>query len=104
MTTPSVSPEYITRQRTLNWPDIHPEDYCHRCGQRNPSWYAEAEDWRIATARWSSETGREGICCPTCFIEMHDEATPDVFVTWRLVPHVLGTKHADRTRAGEGGE
>lgn len=45
-----VSPEYIKAQREAGWPDMHPEDYCHRCGNRNPLWYADRDDW--LTAIW----------------------------------------------------
>jgi hypothetical protein len=71
-----VDPEWIKAQREQGWPDMHPEDYCHRCGARNDiSWCASAEDWQTATAAWAAETGREGICCIPCFVEMHREAT-----------------------------
>lgn len=70
MTAPSVPAEYIKEQRRLGWPDIHPEHYCHRCGRRNFTWFASREDWLKATQTWSDETGREGICCLSCFVEM----------------------------------
>lgn len=71
----SVTPEYVAEQRELGWPDIHPEDYCHRCGARNTLWYSSREDWLIATVLWATETGREGILCVTCFAGMHEAAT-----------------------------
>lgn len=80
-----VDPDEIKRQRTLGWPDFHPEDYCHICGCENPSWFAESETWRTATAAWAKETGREGICCPTCFVRMYVEATGKDPI-WRLAP------------------
>jgi len=84
-----VDPDHITEQRERGWPDMHPEDYCHRCGNRNPLWVADRDDWLTATSAWAAETGREGICCPTCFTEMHTNATGRA-VVWRLVPHVGG--------------
>lgn len=79
-----VDPAWILEQRTLGWPDIHPEHYCHRCGARNPNWYVDSRDvWLMATGAWAAETGREGICCPNCFMEMHEAATGKR-VLWRL--------------------
>lgn len=66
----------IDNQRTQGWPDFHPEDYCHKCGAHNaPMWCATRDAWMTATAEWSEETGREGICCVACFARMHEEAT-----------------------------
>jgi len=83
-----VDPAWIEQQRIMGWPDMHPEDFCHRCGDRNPScWYADRETWLIATSAWAEETGREGICCPTCLVEMYERATGK-FTQWRFSPHV----------------
>lgn len=72
----SVTPEWIASQRDQGWPDMHPEDYCHKCGAPNQSWCAASrEDWLAATAGWAKETGREGICCVKCFSEMYREQT-----------------------------
>lgn len=66
-----VDPEEIKRQRTLGWPDFHPEDYCHRCGRRNiKAW--TATEWRELTG------SNAGILCPVCFTD-HD---PDAI--WML--------------------
>lgn len=70
-----VDPRVIAQQRELGWPDMHPEDFCHLCGLRNPTWFVSRKDWLIATTRWAAETGREGVCCPTCFQIMYDAAT-----------------------------
>lgn len=78
-----VAPEYITAQRAAGWPDIHPEDYCHRCGTRNPLWFTDRDTWVTATAAWAAQTGREGICCPQCFAEMHQQATGHTTI-WRV--------------------
>jgi len=73
----TVDPAWIAHQRELGWPDlyVHPEDFCHLCGVRNPTWFVSRKDWFIATTKWAEETGREGICCPTCFQKMYEEAT-----------------------------
>jgi hypothetical protein len=70
-----VNPAWIEEQRELGWPDMHPEDFCHICGIRNPTWFISRKDWLIGTLEWAIKTGREGICCPTCFQEMYEEAT-----------------------------
>lgn len=75
MSPASVGLNYIEAQRASGWPDIHPEDYCHRCGNRNPLWCADAEDWATATAEWAATEPNWGICCPTCFADMHAAAT-----------------------------
>lgn len=78
-----VSPEWIRAQRDSGWPDMHPEDYCHRCGAPNMSWFTDRETWLAATSAWAAETGREGICCPQCLALMHHEAT-GVVTFWHL--------------------
>ena len=75
-----VDPEWIKQQRELGWPDMHPEDFCHRCGAKNPTWYVDTrEQWLDATKEWSESTGREGICCPTCILEMYEETHPGYY-------------------------
>lgn len=79
-----VSPDWIKSQRDQGWPDMHPEDYCHKCGARNPKWCAASrEDWLMATFAWAAETGREGICCVTCFAGMYEEQSGESPV-WML--------------------
>jgi ribosomal protein L40E len=76
----SVTLVEINRQRSIGWPDFHPEDYCHRCGARNvSSWAVDADEWRTAgiDGRWNE------IICPQCFAELWQEAT-DRRVTWWL--------------------
>lgn len=81
----SVPPALIERERDAGWPTIHPEDYCHWCGARNMLWFAPAIHWNTATAYWSSVTGRDGICCPQCFADMHAEATGKRLI-WEIRP------------------
>ncbi|MCU1418689.1 MAG: hypothetical protein JWP32_2863 [Schumannella sp.] len=82
-----VDPEWIKEQREQGWPDVHPETFCHRCGERNMPWCANREDWVTATTAWAAETGREGICCPRCFADMFREQTGTdptwVLTQWR---------------------
>ena len=68
----SVTLEYIAEQRRAGWPDIHPEDYCHRCGGRNVSWWMDNDAWNAVMRpegidspwRWNE------IICPACFAEL----------------------------------
>jgi hypothetical protein len=59
----AVLPEEIGRQRAMGWPDFHPEDFCHRCGRRNPVWSGDLRDWRIATEQ--RPRGVLDILCPS---------------------------------------
>lgn len=85
MTSERIDPALILAQRAAGWPDFHPEDYCHRCGVRNPRWFTDRETWLDATSAWAAQTGREGICCPLCLAEMHAEANGREII-WRFEP------------------
>lgn len=88
-----VDPDYIKEQRVLGWPDIHPEDYCHICGQANEIWYIDHNVWHIVTADWQTETGREGICCMSCFCDiMKEKAGQQVAVELRIDAEYLFRK------------
>lgn len=78
----AVLPEEILRQRELGWPDFHPEDYCHRCGRRNPSWWVDGKQWRTATEH--RDRGYIDILCPPCFVEEYERATGTT-TSWALV-------------------
>jgi hypothetical protein len=81
---PSVTLDEIDDQRGRGWPDFHPEDYCHRCGGRNiPSWFVDSDRFNAAFGS-SSEHPYQGIVCPGCFVEAHEQAT-GLRTTWRLV-------------------
>lgn len=68
-----VSLDEIDRQRSLGWPDFHPEDYCHRCGCRNVEcWFTPQDSWAEATLigrQWNH------IICPACFTKLHEMST-----------------------------
>lgn len=66
-----VALDEIDRQRSLGWPDFHPEDFCHRCGHPNTrSWFTARETWEEAkiNGRWNE------IICPSCFSELWERA------------------------------
>lgn len=81
---PSVEVEEIAEQRRLGWPDFHPEDYCHRCGGRNRSWFVASDRFNAAFGP-PSEHPYQGIVCTGCFVEAHEAAT-GLRTTWELVP------------------
>lgn len=74
----------IPDQRARKWPDFHPEDYCHRCGRPNPSWWVESDLWNIATA--SLDDGRYMILCPSCFVELYEQETGKQLGSWEMRP------------------
>lgn len=58
------------RERQAGWPNLHPEDYCHRCGTRNVwSWSVDNPLWNVAIGATSP------ILCPQCFTEAYQRAT-----------------------------
>lgn len=86
---PRVDPEWIKEQRKLGWPDMHPEDYCHRCGVKIPMWCTDRDTWLAATSEWAAETGKEGICCFDCLTDMMPGKPP----IWWIVPLSWLTRH-----------
>jgi hypothetical protein len=56
----------------------HPEDFCERCGARNPVWNVDSDRFDMAVN--SSE-----IVCPSCFIFAHEAAT-GMTCCWQLTP------------------
>jgi hypothetical protein len=75
----SIDPANIPDQRAKNWPDWHPEKYCHRCGRPNINWYADS-------AIWNEVHGGSGpIWCPACFARAYEQTTARR-VSWRLAP------------------
>lgn len=78
-----VTPDDITEQRAKGWADWHPEDYCHRCGRRNPCWWVDSDRWNPAVhALGLTYTA---ILCPSCFVEGHEQAT-GMTCAWYLTP------------------
>lgn len=78
----SIDPTTIPDQQARGWPDFHPEDFCHRCGRRNVSWYADS-------AIWNEIHGGSGpIWCPVCFATAYEQQTGQR-VSWRLAPRDL---------------
>ena len=84
LATESVSPDAIRRQRELNWPDFHPEKYCHRCGRLNVwSWSAPSPLWNAVM-----DDQPYGIVCPSCFAllaETSGAVEPNRH-TWHFAP------------------
>lgn len=62
-----------------NPPNLHPEDYCHRCAGPNMSWYTSHNLFNLANG------GPDGIICPICFDRLHKRATGEE-TTWAIYP------------------
>lgn len=72
------------REWDAGWPNIHPEDYCQRCGNRNAgSWSVDSD--RFNAAMEAIGLRSTSIVCPSCFVEGHEKAT-GLKCTWQLVP------------------
>lgn len=66
----SVSELDLANQRDKGWTDFHPEDFCHRCGYPNVSWYIDSSVWNPimrGPVNWGD--WQEIVCIP-CFIEV----------------------------------
>jgi hypothetical protein len=79
-----VTLQEIVAEREMGWQYFHPEDFCHRCGNRNlHSWSVESDRFNIAMEALGLDSG--AIVCPQCFVEGHEKAT-GLRTTWSLVP------------------
>jgi hypothetical protein len=76
---------HIDTQREMGWRDFHPEDICHRCGGVNvSSWWVDSDRFNAAMGP-HGEHQWQGIVCPGCFVQLHEQAT-GLHCTWTLVP------------------
>lgn len=98
-----VSVEEIARQCESGWPDFGPEDYCHRCGGRNLSWWIDSDAWNAvmradgpdAPWKWNE------IICPACFAELFEEKFPMTSFRLSLDERTRGARQfAAAIRAG----
>ena len=78
-----VTPDDIIEQRKKGWVDFDPEDYCHRCGRPNISWFVDSPLWNSADIEGEIPSG---IICPQCFVEKVGLAE---MITWELKPDPL---------------
>lgn len=69
-------------QRAHGWPDFHPEDFCHRCGRPNISWWTDSDLFNEAIGQPDGiDPEWRGIICPPCFVELSPLDT-----SWQLLP------------------
>ncbi len=69
-------------QRAQGWPDFHPEDFCHRCGRPNISWWTDSDLFNEAIGQPDGiDPEWRGIICPPCFVELSPLDT-----SWQLLP------------------
>ncbi|QDH93335.1 hypothetical protein QC999_gp15 [Microbacterium phage Cressida] len=86
----AVTVAYIRRQKAKGWPDIHPEDYCHRCGNRNISWWINSHIWNAVME--SAFAPYDGIVCPSCFGELFEACYPATSWELRLSEDTRGAR------------
>lgn len=70
----SVTLDDLDAQHERGWVDYHPEDFCHRCGNRNVTWATDGDTWNtVMRDGGRAEFGpwHEIICIP-CFTELAD--------------------------------
>jgi len=71
----------------------HPEDFCHRCGGRNATWFAPSPLWNLAVRA----KGEPEILCPVCFIQLAEEAGING-MAWKVAPESYEWASADIKR------
>lgn len=87
----------IDIQRQRSWPDFHPEDFCHRCGNRNIVWWTDSDRFNLALGHYAIDPEWQGIICVSCFVELHEKAT-ELSTCWKLEPgmfHHISDKESD---------
>lgn len=65
----------------------HPEEYCHRCGGPNISWWTPPEAWNPVMRPGGDDTTEwlwNEIICPTCFGELFEATFP--LTSWLVLP------------------
>lgn len=85
----AVTLDEIKEQREKGWPDWHPEDYCHRCGRPNETWFVASPFWNAALIEQETPSG---IVCPTCFVTAFEQQT-GATMAWELRPDPLTMHH-----------
>jgi hypothetical protein len=91
-----VTLDELADQHEAGWVDFHPEDFCHRCGNRNVSWAADSDVWGSVMG---GDDPWHGIICMPCFTELralvHGESGWSIVYdengTVRLNPHTDGS-------------
>jgi hypothetical protein len=86
----AVTVAYLRRQKAAGWPDVHPEDYCHRCGNRNISWWINSHIWNAVME--SAFAPYDGIICPSCFGELFEACYPATSWELRLSEDTRGAR------------
>ena len=71
--------DLLDAERASGWHNIHPEDYCHRCGGRNILWSAPSEVWNPVMRPGGDKSGWlwNEIICPSCFGLLFVERFPE---------------------------
>jgi hypothetical protein len=79
-----VTQAILDAQRVLRWPDMHPEDFCHRCYGRNISWWTDSDVWNLIMRPDGPDSPWlwHEIICPQCFAELVETRFP--LVAWHV--------------------
>lgn len=96
----SIDHADLDAQRAKGWTDFHPEDFCHRCGHPNVSWYIDSLTWNQVMRggdEWAWGAWAEIICIP-CFIELAELHYGGG--VWRVVRDEAGTEVLILVQAG----
>jgi hypothetical protein len=93
----AIDPAAITNQRVKGWPDWHPEEYCHRCGQRNIT------PWYVDSVYWNRAAQAHEILCPQCFVEAYEEST-ETLPIWHLMPQLAAAPPSIEQTSKERGD
>jgi hypothetical protein len=82
----AVTLDAIADQRARNWPDFHPEDFCHRCGHRNAySWAVHNDYWEAIPVE---QRPTSDIMCISCFDTLF-RAVTGMDIHWELSTHTV---------------
>jgi hypothetical protein len=79
-------------QRAKGWLDFHIEDFCHRCGNPNPTWRIDSAVWNRIMRLDDGRDRWDGIVCPSCFDELA--------VAFRAIGGIVYELKVDSSSAG----
>lgn len=77
---------------TADAANVHPEDYCHRCGGRNLSWWCDSDLWNAVMrpdGQGSPWLWNE-IICPQCFADLAEVKFGRASFTFTIDPATRG--------------
>jgi hypothetical protein len=79
----TITREEYQAEWAAGWPNIHPEDYCQRCLNRNITWTIASDRFNLAVKALGLRS--TSIICIACFVEGHMKAT-GLRCSWTISP------------------